>query len=423
MPRHSAAKPGNSTFLSMIILENILNALGAIGSNKMRSALTMLGIIIGVASVVLMIAIGQGAQNSVTSRIQSLGTNLLSISPGSPSQTNVRFSGGGGGTTSLPNEDVDAIREHVDGLSGIAPQVQSRMQAIVGNINTSTSVIGTTPDYAVVRNMEIAMGSFITPENDAAADKVVVLGSQTALTLFPNGENPVGEDIRLQNYIFTVIGVLQSKGQQGQTNQDETAIVPLSTMQQRITGQETVSSINVSVTNADDMERIQQLITAILLNEHRITDPAKQDFTVLNQADAVQTLNDVTGIFTLLLGGIAAISLLVGGIGVMNIMLVSVTERTREIGLRKAIGAKRRDIMLQFLVESTVLSVLGGAIGILLSVGGSWIVKTYFSLDATIAVSSMLLACAFSVGVGIFFGMLPAWQAAKLRPIEALRYE
>lgn len=407
----------------MIILENILNALGAIGSNKMRSALTMLGIIIGVASVVLMIAIGQGAQKSITSRIQSLGTNLLAISPGSPSQTNVRFGGGSGGSSTLPNEDIDAIRASVDGLSGIAPQVQSRMQAIAGNINTSTSVVGTTPDYALVRNAAVTQGSFITEEHETAADKVVVLGSQTAATLFPDGRNPLGEDIRLQNHIFTVVGVLQSKGQQGASNQDEIAIIPLSTMQQRVTGQSTVSTINVSVADAADMERIQQLITTVLLNAHRITDTSKQDFTVLNQADAVETLNDVTATFTLLLGGIAAISLIVGGIGVMNIMLVSVTERTREIGLRKAIGAKKRDIMLQFLVESTILSVLGGVIGVLLSVAGAWLTNTYFSLGATIAPSSMLLAFFFSAGVGISFGMLPAWKAAKLRPIEALRYE
>ncbi|MDD5074403.1 MAG: ABC transporter permease [Candidatus Peribacteraceae bacterium] len=410
----------------MNILENILNALGAIGSNKMRSALTMLGIIIGVASVVLMIAIGQGAQRSVTSRIQSLGTNLLSISPGSPNQTNVRFGGGGSGgaaSTSLNESDVAAIQEFVTGLNGIAPELRGRSQVIVGNLNASTSVVGTTPDYMTVRNAPLSYGNFITDDDITNVAEVAVLGQQVVTNLFPGETDVAGKDVRIGNNIFTVIGVLQSKGQQAGQSQDDMIIIPLSTMQQRITGQDIVTSINVSVTDATAMDRVQQEITAVLLNAHRITDTAKQDFTVLNQADAVQTLNQVTQVFTLLLGGIAAISLLVGGIGVMNIMLVSVTERTREIGIRKAIGAKKRDIMTQFLVESTVLSFFGGAIGILISFGGSWIVKTYFSLDASILFSSVLLAFGFSVAVGIFFGMLPAWKAAKLRPIEALRYE
>jgi putative ABC transport system permease protein len=256
-------------------------------------------------------------------------------------------------------------------------------------------------------------------------DKVAVLGPTTLLNLFgANNPNPLGQSIRVGNNIFTVVGVMQTKGQSGGSNQDDMIIIPLTTMQARVSGQLTsLSSISVSVADQANMTTAQELITAVLLNAHRITDVTKQDFSVLNQADAVQTLDQVTGTFTLLLGGIAAISLLVGGIGVMNIMLVSVTERTREIGIRKAIGAKKRDIMLQFLVESTVLSVLGGLIGILISIIGSWLVKSYFSIDASIAFGSVLMAFGFSVGVGMFFGMLPAWQAAKLRPIEALRYE
>ncbi|MFH0851388.1 MAG: ABC transporter permease [Candidatus Peregrinibacteria bacterium] len=407
----------------MNILENIRNALGAIGSNKMRSVLTMLGVIIGVASVVLMVAIGQGAQKSVTSRIESLGTNLLTISPGSPTQTNVRFGGGSGGASALPNDDITAIQQDVPGLSGIAPELRSRSQVIVGNLNVSTTIVGTTPDYVTVRNTPVAFGNFFTQNDVTDFSKVAVLGSTVAQSLFPNTPNPLGNDIRVGNNIFTVIGVLQTKGQQGFQNQDDMIVIPLSTMQQRITGRSEVSSIYISVADQAHMEYAQQIITAVLLNAHKITNTKDQNFTVLNQADAVETLNQVTGTFTLLLGGIAAISLLVGGIGVMNIMLVSVTERTREIGIRKAIGAKKRDILLQFLVESTVLSVMGGIVGILISAGGAWIVKIYFSLDASIALSSVLLAFAFSVGVGIFFGMLPAWKAAKLRPIEALRYE
>ncbi len=409
----------------MNFLENIRNAFGAIYSNKLRSMLTMLGIIIGVASVVLMIAIGQGAQKSVTSRIQSLGTNLLTVSPGSPSQTNVRFGGGGGGgqaTTALTLDDLAAIREKVTGLSGIGPEVRSRSQVIVGSKNASTTVLGTTPDYVTVRNAPVEYGSFISDENVTNVDKVAVLGTQVVTNLFA-GSDPIGADIRIGNTIFTVIGILKSKGQQGQTNQDDIIIVPLSTMQRRIVGNNNIGSIGISVADQDAMAAKQQEITAVLLNSHRITDISKQDFTVLNQADAVETLNQVTGVFTLLLGGIAGISLLVGGIGVMNIMLVSVTERTREIGIRKAIGAKKKDILLQFLIESTVLSVLGGAVGILISWLGSMIVKSQFSLDADINLSSVMLAFLFSVGVGIFFGLLPAWKAAKLRPIQALRYE
>ncbi len=411
----------------MNFLENIRNAFGAIYSNKLRSVLTMLGIIIGVASVVLMIAIGQGAQKSVTSRIQSLGTNLLTISPGSPSQTNVRFGGGGGSgggqaSTALSMDDLAAITEHVTGLSGIAPEVRSRLQVIVRSRNASTTVLGTTLDYVAVRNAPVEFGSFISDENVASVDKVAVLGPQVVTNLFP-GIDPIGEDIRIGNTIFTVIGILKSKGQQGQNNQDDIIIVPLTTMQRRIVGSPDIGSIGVSVEHQDEMTQKQQEITAVLLNTHRITDVSKQDFTVLNQADAVETLNEVTGVFTLLLGGIAGISLLVGGIGVMNIMLVSVTERTREIGIRKAIGAKKKDILLQFLIESTVLSVLGGAFGVLISWLGSLIVKSQFGLDASINLSSVMLAFLFSVGVGIFFGLLPAWKAAKLRPIQALRYE
>jgi len=406
----------------MNFFENILNALGAIGSNKMRSALTMLGIVIGVASVVLLVAIGQGAASGIKSQVQGLGTNLLTISPGSPNQTNVRFSMGS--TSSLKSTDVDYITQYASELlNGIEPELSSRQQLVSGNQNTNSSVVGTVPAYLTVRNSSVEYGSFITEDNLTNVDKVAVLGPSTATTLFPNDSNPLGKTFRIGNNIFTVIGILKSKGSTGMTNRDDTVLIPLTTMQRRITGKTVLSSISVSVKNENEMDYSKKILTAILLNAHNIIDISKQDFTILSQADAVQTLNSVTSTLTYLLGGIAAISLIVGGIGVMNIMLVSVTERTREIGIRKAIGAKKRDIMTQFLVESTVLSILGGAIGILISVVGSWIVTTYSSLEATIALYSVFLAFGFSVCVGIFFGMLPAWKAAKLRPIEALRYE
>ena len=406
----------------MYYLENFYSALDAIRSNKMRSGLTMLGVIIGVASVVLMVAIGRGAQKDVTDRIESLGTNLLIVQPGSPNQTDVRsMFRRGGATSTLTLEDAEAIEENVPNLLGVSPESRTSMQLIVGNLNMSTSVIGAVPAYADINNFPLQYGSFITDRHVEDMEKVIVLGQEIVSTLFKN-QNPIGKDIRVQNHIFTVIGIMSEKGQQGFSNLDDVAFIPLSTMLQRVQGTQYVSTINVSVTDADAMENTQSMITAVLLNKHRKA-VADQDFTVLNQAEAVETLNEVTQTFTYLLGGIAAISLLVGGIGVMNIMLVSVTERTREIGIRKAIGAKKRDILQQFLVESIVLSVMGGCIGMVLSYTGAWLVSHYAGMTTLISFSSVLLAIGFSVVVGVTFGILPAYKAATLKPIDALRYE
>lgn len=409
----------------MYLLENILSALDSIRSNKLRSCLTMLGIIIGVSSVVLMVAIGQGAQQDVTSRIESMGSNLLIVQSGSPNQTDVRslFRRNNSGTSnSITISDSKSIEEIAFGIKGISPEINSNMQIIVGNQNMQTSVVGATTDYPSVNNFNIEFGRFINEDDLIKRSKVVVLGQEVVSNLF-GGQNPIGQDIRLEKHIFTVIGIMESKGQSGFTNKDDIAIIPLNTMQDRINGSSGLSAINISVENQDDMGKIKELVTAILLNEHRITNTEDQDFNILNQAETLETLNEVTQTFTFLLGGIAAISLLVGGIGVMNIMLVSVTERTREIGIRKAIGAKKKDILQQFLVESTVLSLIGGIIGILISISGAWAIKTYLGTSTSVSISSIVLAFTFSMFVGIFFGILPAWKAAKLKPIDALRYE
>ena len=296
------------------------------------------------------------------------------------------------------------------------------MQLIVGNQNMQTSVVGVTPSYPPVNNFDVQFGSFITEKHLKGMEKIVVLGQEVVRALFGT-QNPIGKDVRIENGIFTVVGIMEEKGQQGFSNLDDIAFIPLTTMLQRVQGTDRLTAINVSVERPEHTEQVKVLITAVLLNEHRIRDTIDQDFNVLNQAEAVETLNEVTKTFTLLLGGIAAISLIVGGIGVMNIMLVSVTERTREIGIRKAIGARKRDILQQFLVESTVLSVLGGMIGILLSFGGVLLINYFAGFQAIIAIGSILLALTFSVGVGILFGILPAYKAAKLNPIDALRYE
>jgi len=403
----------------MNFLENISNAFGAIISNKLRSGLTMLGIIIGVSSVIVMIAIGEGAQKSVTSRISQLGTNLLLISPGAQSQSNVRNTTGS--VTTLENEDSSAL-DDIEGIAAISPEISGRKQVIYGSNNTSTTVTGVLPDYETVRNFPIESGQFITEEQNTNFDRVIVLGVDVVSELFEN-ENPIGKTVRIENGIFTVIGVMSEKGGSGFSNADNVVFVPLSTAQIRIFGKKSLASIAVSVAEVSEMDTVKTKIESALRISRDIPDGTESDFTVLNQADAIETLSEVTQIFTLLLGGIAGISLLVGGIGVMNIMLVSVTERTREIGIRKAIGAKRRDILAQFLTESVFLSLSGGAIGVAISFGITTLVRSKVSIDAVISVNSILLAVIFSVSVGVFFGIFPAHKAGKLKPIDALRFE
>ena len=410
----------------MNVVESMRIALRSLGANKMRSGLTMLGIIIGVMAVVAMLSIGQGAQAAITSQIDSIGTNLLFIRPGSTQQGGVRSAEGSAAT--LTQEDAQALTG-VSNVVAVAPEVDSFGQvAYLGN-NANARVMGVTPDYPDALNANVADGEFISSSNVTANSAVVDLGAQVAQTLF-NGAEPVGQMIRINNQLFRVVGVMQAKGGTGANNTDNQIYVPLTTAMTRLSrggqfrGSNTVSVINVKITDPSAQNQVVQDIGQILDQRHHVT---QDDFTIQSQQDILNAANQVTGVLTIFLGGIAAISLIVGGIGIMNIMLVSVTERTREIGIRKAIGARKRDILAQFLTEATFLSLSGGLIGIafgaLIARLISGVQLGTSTLTTVVAPGSVILAVVFSAGVGLFFGSYPANRAASLHPIDALRYE
>ena len=412
----------------MNLIEPINIALDSLQSNKLRAVLTMLGIIIGVAAVILMVGIGRGAQASVENQIRAIGTNVMFISPGSSNQGGVRTAAGSAQT--LTYADAKALAD-VPGVAAVAPEYDNRAQVVYQGNNVNTRVAGVTPEYTTVRNLNVASGAFIDAAQVQGNSSVVVLGANVAQNLFP-GLDPVGQSVRLNNQTFRVIGVMEAKGGSGFGSQDDQVFVPITTAQMRLfqptqyRGSKVVSTINVQAASQEGMKATQQAVTDALRERHNLTT-ADNDFSILSQEDILQTASTVTGVFTILLGSIAGISLLVGGIGIMNIMLVSVTERTKEIGLRKAIGARKSDIMAQFLTEATVLSVVGGLIGVTIAfvagqlLGG--INLGTFKLAPSIGLDSVLLATMFSMGVGLFFGAYPANRAANLRPIEALRYE
>lgn len=406
----------------MSLRQSLKTALRALSANKMRSGLTMLGIMIGVGAVVAMISIGTGASVSVTSRIQSLGSNLLMVTPefAQGGFAGARQAGGTG--TTLVNEDAMAIAEEVPTVKTVSPEFSSQAQVIYGNQNVNTNIQGVVSEYQEVHNFHVAFGEFITPEDEKMQNKVAVVGQSVVTDLFA-GENPVGKTIKIGSVPLRVKGVMESKGQSGFQNLDDMIFVPLSTAQKRLFGSDNLRMISVQVKSEKDMDLTDSQITSLLLIRHNIGDPSEADFEIRNQADILSTMSQVTGTLTLLLGGIAGISLLVGGIGIMNIMLVSVTERTREIGLRKAVGAKRKDILTQFLIESLILSLLGGGIGLLLGVVGSIVISKIGGWSTVVTVNSILLAFLFSAAVGIFFGIYPARRASLLSPIEALRFE
>ena len=397
-------------------------AIAALTANKVRSSLTILGIVIGIGSVIAMVSIGQGAQSQIQANIQSLGSNLITVSPGfQRGFGGVR--GGRGGATTLTLEDALAIVAQVPFVAAVAPEVSSRYQIVQKAQNTNTQVIGTVDTYPEIRNIEIEFGSFISERNIASVSKVAVLGPTTRDDIFGEGVNPVGQKIKINRLSFTVIGVTKAKGGSGFTNQDDRVFIPLSTAQRFLSGNDFVSSIGVRATEEGAMAQVQEGITQLLLARHNIASPELADFSVINQADIVEAATAVTNTFTILLASIAGISLLVGGIGIMNMMLTTVTERTREIGLRKAIGAKKKDISMQFLAESVILTFLGGTVGIVLGMAIAFGISSFTGIPTEVALSSILLAFGVSAAIGLIFGYYPARRAAQLNPIEALRYE
>jgi putative ABC transport system permease protein len=396
----------------------------ALTANKVRTSLTMLGIIIGISSVIVMVAIGQGAQGSIQSSIQSLGSNLIEIMPGAQRSFGYGASAGRGGAQTLTPSDATAIETQVSNIAAVSPEVSGRYQVTAKGTNTNTTVNGVSAAYADVHNIQVNDGSFITDANGTNLAHVAVIGPTTASDLFATGTEPVGQSIAIKGIQFTIVGETVSKGTSGFSNQDDAIYIPLQDAQLFLLGKTTyLTTLSISATSPAVMTQVQNDVTNLLLERHNISDPTQADFNVLNQASIVSAASSVTGTFTLLLGAVAGISLVVGGIGIMNMMLTTVTERTREIGLRKAIGAKRRDINTQFLTEAVALTVIGGAIGVFLG----WLVAyavTYFGiLQASISMSSVLLAFGVSAAIGIVFGYYPARRASRLNPIEALRYE
>lgn len=396
--------------------------LASLSANKIRSGLTILGIIIGIASVITMVAIGQGAQSSIQARIQSIGSNLIIVTPGA--QRSGGISSGQGSSQSLKLEDAQAIQSAVQNVVGVAPEDTHRYQVTARGNNTNTQVIGTVPDYPSVRNVAIDSGTFITAYQEQTSAKVAVIGPAARDDLFGAGVDPTGQIIRIKNIDFQIIGLTQSKGGTGFSNADDALYVPLSTVQHYLSGDTFVTTISVSAQDSNIMATVQQDVTDLLLQRHGIQDATQADFSIINQTDIIATATSITGTFTILLASIAGISLLVGGIGIMNMMLTTVTERTKEIGLRKAVGIRKMYINLQFLSEAVVLTLLGGMLGIALGWGASLLVTKFVpQLVTQISTSSILLAFGVSTAVGIIFGFYPARRAANLSPMEALRYE
>jgi putative ABC transport system permease protein len=398
-------------------------AFRALQRNKMRAALTMLGIIIGVSAVVAMVSIGQGAQAAVQAQIDSIGTNLLFVSAGAQNVGGVRSATGDSGTNTLTVEDLDAIKREVPSVSMVTPTVNARSQLVAGNMNWNTSVQGVSEQYPEVRKWTVQSGEFFADSDVRTAARVMVIGQTIADNLFA-GADAVGQTIRVQNLPFRVIGVMARKGQDQQgRDQDDIAFTPYTTVQKKILGSPRLQVAYVSAVSPDATYTAEQQITELLRQRHKLTPNEPNDFTVRNMSDIAEAANETNNTMTILLACIAGVSLLVGGIGIMNIMLVSVTERTREIGIRMAIGARSSAVRSQFLIESVVLSLTGGLFGIVLGIAVSLAIPAMLGWPTLISTLAIVGSVIFSAAVGIFFGYYPARKAAALDPIEALRYE
>jgi putative ABC transport system permease protein len=409
----------------MNLLEVFIESLGTLTLNKTRTGLAILGIVIGIASVIALVSLGQATQQSIQNQIESLGANLLTVSPGAANQGGgVR--GAAGGRTTLTLEDANAIAASTElsaYISSVSPEYQGRTQIVTPGNNTNTQVVGATPSYPSIHKVDLASGNFITQTDVDGMTRVAVIGPQVVTDLFGEGANPIGQTLRIKNQTFIIIGITKSKGGTGFLNQDDIVYIPLSTAQKQVFGVNYLSSIALEAKSPDIMTDAQNQVGYFLLNRHKLSDPTQADFSIFSQQDILNTATATTGTFTALLSGIAAISLLVGGIGIMNIMLVTVTERTREIGLRKALGAKKKTIITQFLVESIILTFSGGVIGVGLGIITSYVISKVASITFLVSPSSVFLAFAVSAAIGIVFGWYPARRASNLQPIEALRYE
>ncbi len=407
----------------MDFFELFFESLNTLTVNKLRTALAILGIVIGIGSVIALVSLGESSQKSVQEQIQSLGANLLTVMPAAQTTAGVR--GAIGGATTLTYEDAKAIQTdaQITTIKNVSPELQRRTQVTVGRNNTNTQIIGVVPSYAEVRRLSMASGVFISQRDVDSMSKVAVLGPQVVSDLFPTLTNPVGQTIRINKIAFRVIGVTESKGGSGFQNQDDVVFVPLTTAQKIIFGVNNITSLAIEARSEDDMLETQNQVGYFLLARHKLSDPSQADFMIISQNDILNTASQVTGTFTALLTGIAAISLLVGGIGIMNIMLVTVTERTREIGLRKALGAKKNMVVAQFLIEALTLTFIGGILGMIIGVLISYIISRLINLPFTISPQAVFLAVGVSGIAGVLFGWYPAKRASDLQPIEALRYE